>query len=42
MEDNKVKLISFTRNFGHEAANTAGVEYAKGDAVIVIDADLQS
>lgn len=40
-KDPRVKLINFTRNFGHEAATTAGVEYAKGDAVIVIDADLQ-
>ena len=39
--DTRVKLINFTRNFGHEAATTAGVEYAIGDAIIVIDADLQ-
>ncbi|MGE5474762.1 MAG: glycosyltransferase family 2 protein [Ignavibacteriales bacterium] len=40
-KDSRVKLINFTRNFGHEAATTAGIEYAKGDAVIVLDADLQ-
>ena len=36
-----VRLISFTRNFGHMSAITAGMEYAKGEAVIIIDADLQ-
>ena len=39
--DPNVRLINLTRNFGHMAAITAGMEYAKGDAVIVIDADLQ-
>ena len=39
--DPSVKLINFTRNFGHMPAITAGMEYAKGDAVIIIDADLQ-
>lgn len=39
--DGRVKLIDFTRNFGHEAATTAGVEIAKGDAVVILDADLQ-
>ena len=39
--DPNVRLISFTRNFGHMSAVTAGMEYAKGDAVIIIDADLQ-
>jgi dolichol-phosphate mannosyltransferase len=39
--DPAVRLINFTRNFGHMAAITCGMEYAKGDAVIVIDADLQ-
>lgn len=39
--DTNIKLINFTRNFGHEAATTAGVEYSKGDAVVIIDADLQ-
>lgn len=36
-----VKLIEFSRNFGKEAAMTAGINQARGDAVIIIDADLQ-
>lgn len=36
-----VKVISFTRNFGKEAALFAGIEYATGDAVVPIDVDLQ-
>jgi polyisoprenyl-phosphate glycosyltransferase len=36
-----VKYISFSRNFGHEAATTAGIDYAGGDAIVIIDADLQ-
>ena len=40
-EDTRVRLISFTRNFGHMPAITAGMEYAKGSAIIIIDADLQ-
>jgi polyisoprenyl-phosphate glycosyltransferase len=39
--DSKTKLISFSRNFGHQTAITAGMELSSGDAVIVIDADLQ-
>ncbi|AYD40431.1 glycosyltransferase [Clostridium fermenticellae] len=39
--DAKVKLVDFSRNFGHEMANTAGINYASGDAVIIMDADLQ-
>lgn len=39
--DEKIKLINFSRNFGHQAAITAGMDLALGDAVIVIDADLQ-
>jgi dolichol-phosphate mannosyltransferase len=39
--DKQVKLISFSRNFGHQIAVTAGLDKAKGDAVVVIDADLQ-
>jgi len=35
------KIIKFSRNFGHQVAITAGIELAKGDAVVVIDADLQ-
>jgi dolichol-phosphate mannosyltransferase len=36
-----VKLISFTRNFGHQNALSAGYQYTKGDCVVTIDADLQ-
>ena len=39
--DNRVKVIEFSRNFGKEAALTAGIDYATGDAVIPIDSDLQ-
>lgn len=41
VEDKCVKLINFSRNFGHQTAITAGMEKSSGDAVIVIDADLQ-
>jgi dolichol-phosphate mannosyltransferase len=41
MEDSRVKLIVFTRNFGHQPAVCAGLEFARGDYVAVIDADLQ-
>ncbi len=40
-KDPRVKIISFSRNFGHQIAITAGIDYAEGDAVIIIDADLQ-
>lgn len=40
-KDNRVKIVSFTRNFGHQAALTAGIDYAKGDAIITMDADFQ-
>lgn len=36
-----IKYVSFSRNFGHQAALRAGLTYAKGDAVISMDADLQ-
>lgn len=39
--DPTVHFIDFARNFGHQTAITAGMEYASGDAVVVIDADLQ-
>lgn len=35
------RVISFSRNFGHQAAFTAGLDHAKGDAVVIIDGDLQ-
>jgi dolichol-phosphate mannosyltransferase len=40
-EDKSIKLLGFSRNFGHQVAITAGMDYAGGKAVIVIDADLQ-
>lgn len=40
-KDSNVKLINFSRNFGHQPAITAGMELSTGAAVIVIDADLQ-
>lgn len=39
--DNRVRLLRFSRNFGHQVAITAGIDQARGDAVAVIDADLQ-
>lgn len=36
-----VKFINFSRNFGHQIAISAGLDYAKGERVVVIDADLQ-
>jgi dolichol-phosphate mannosyltransferase len=39
--DKTMRVISFSRNFGHQAAVTAGVRNASGDAAIIIDADLQ-
>lgn len=40
-KDKNIKLIEFSRNFGHQIAITAGMDYAEGDAIVVIDADLQ-
>jgi len=39
--DNRITIIDLSRNFGKEIALTAGLDYSSGDAVIVIDADLQ-
>jgi len=39
--DPRVHYLDFARNFGHQIAVTAGVDYAQGEAVIIIDADLQ-
>ena len=39
--DPRVKVIRFARNFGHQVAITAGLDHADGDAVVVMDADLQ-
>jgi polyisoprenyl-phosphate glycosyltransferase len=39
--DPRLRVVSFSRNFGHEAASTAGLRYARGQAVVLIDSDLQ-
>ena len=39
--DARVRVLSFARNFGHEAAMTAGIDYSRGDFVICMDSDLQ-
>ena len=40
-KDDRVRVVSLSRNFGHQLAVTAGLEHARGDAVVIIDADLQ-
>lgn len=40
-DDKSVKVISFSRNFGHQCAVTAGLKYVSGDAIVIIDSDLQ-
>ena len=40
-ENERVKVLSFSRNFGHQAAVTAGVKHASGECIAIIDADLQ-
>ena len=40
-EDPHVKVLHFSRNFGHQLAITAGIDHAPGDAVVIIDTDLQ-
>lgn len=40
-EDSRVNLIRLSRNFGHQIAITAGMDHAHGDAVVIMDADLQ-
>lgn len=37
----RVKVVDFSRNFGHEAAMIAGIDYAEGDGIVCMDADLQ-
>ena len=39
--DDRLRVVQFSRNFGHQMAITAGIEHASGDAIVVIDADLQ-
>ncbi|MBQ2749070.1 MAG: glycosyltransferase family 2 protein [Clostridia bacterium] len=40
-KDSRIKYLSFSRNFGHQAAVSAGIDACSGDAVVIIDADLQ-
>ena len=40
-DDENVKVIHFSRNFGHEAAMIAGIDYASGDYIVCMDSDLQ-
>ncbi len=40
-QNEKVKIVSFSRNFGHQAAVTAGIKEVSGDAIVIMDADLQ-
>ena len=40
-EDDRVRVVGLARNFGHQVAVTAGLDMARGDAVVVMDADLQ-
>lgn len=40
-QSQKVKIIDFAKNFGHQTAITAGMDYSEGEAIVVIDADLQ-
>ncbi len=40
-EDHRIKIVNLSRNFGHQSASTAGLDYASGDAVVLLDADLQ-
>jgi dolichol-phosphate mannosyltransferase len=40
-EDERVRPVIFARNFGHQIAVTAGMDYSRGQAVTIIDADLQ-
>mgnify|MGYP004454992079 FL=1 len=40
-KDEKAKVISFSRNFGHQAAVTAGLKFVTGDCILIIDSDMQ-
>src|SRR5438876_822826 len=41
IDNSRIKLLWLSRNFGHQEALTAGIDYASGDAVITMDGDLQ-
>lgn len=40
-DDSRIKLLDFSRNFGHQIAITAGMDYASGQCIVIIDGDLQ-
>src|SRR5712692_3843351 len=40
-QDPRVRVVDFSRNFGHQIAISAGLDYARGQAVVIIDSDLQ-
>ena len=40
-ENEKIKFVDFSRNFGHQVAVTAGIDHCKGELIVIIDADLQ-
>ena len=40
-QDQHVRVVSLSRNFGHQIALTAGLDYSTGDVTVIIDADLQ-
>src|SRR5437762_3467734 len=40
-DDLRIKVLDFSRNFGHQVAITAGTDFAQGDVVVIMDADLQ-
>ncbi len=40
-DDPRIKVVNLSRNFGHQSASTAGLDYATGDAIVLLDADLQ-
>ena len=40
-DDKKIKVLSFSRNFGHQCAVSAGLKFVTGDVIVIIDADLQ-
>src|SRR5687768_4656948 len=40
-QDRRIRYLSLSRNFGHQAALTAGLDHAQGDIVITMDSDLQ-
>jgi dolichol-phosphate mannosyltransferase len=41
LQESRIRVLRFSRNFGHQVAITAGLEHTRGDAVVIIDADLQ-